>query len=173
MMKIFIFTVISVFLTIFVESLSLILQLKGKKVSKLFGKNAFGLHAAVTLCLWVVTFFLFFFLQFENHPQFFNNEIIKYTGLIFLAAGLVLATWGFLILGLRRSLCVNFFEDNVPFEQKSIYKFIKNPQDYGLWTALIGFTLFTQSTYNLIIAVEFIIIMIPHSKIENLPLKNS
>jgi hypothetical protein len=36
--------------------------------------------------------------------------------------------------------------------------------------ALVGFAIFTRSIYNLVIAVEFIIIMIPHIILENKPL---
>ena len=37
--------------------------------------------------------------------------------------------------------------------------------------SLIGFALFTRSIYNLIIGIEFIVIMIPHIMLENVPLK--
>jgi protein-S-isoprenylcysteine O-methyltransferase Ste14 len=73
-------------------------------------------------------------------------------------------------LGLRRALCLNFFEENVPVIKESLYKYIKNPADYGLWMVLVGFAIFTGSVYNLAIAVEFIIIMIPHIMLENKPL---
>ena len=43
--------------------------------------------------------------------------------------------------------------------------------DFGLWIALIGFAIFTGSIYNFAIAVEFIIIVIPHIMLENKPLK--
>lgn len=46
----------------------------------------------------------------------------------------------------------------------------KNPEDCGLWIALIGFAIFTGSIYILVIAVEFIIVMIPHIMLENKPL---
>ncbi|MFX1534606.1 MAG: methyltransferase, partial [Promethearchaeota archaeon] len=77
----------------------------------------------------------------------------------------------FKLLGLKRSLCLNFFKDDVPIVQSSLYKYIKNPEDVGLWTMLIGFVLLTGSIYNLIIAIEFIVIMIPHERVENMPLK--
>jgi len=43
--------------------------------------------------------------------------------------------------------------------------------DIGLWMALIGFAFFTRSIYNLIIAIEFVVIMIPHIMLENIPLQ--
>jgi len=39
--------------------------------------------------------------------------------------------------------------------------------------AVFGFALFTRSLYNLVIALEFIILMIPHMHVENIPLKRS
>ncbi|MBA7701053.1 hypothetical protein ES703_109784 [subsurface metagenome] len=84
-----------------------------------------------------------------------------------------MATWGFKLLGIKRSFGLNFFEDNVPIVNRSLYKSIKNPEDYGFWMAVFGFALFTRSLYNLVIALEFIILMIPHMHVENIPLKRS
>jgi protein-S-isoprenylcysteine O-methyltransferase Ste14 len=92
-------------------------------------------------------------------------------GLILLLSGIILASWAFKLLGLRRSLCVNFFEENIPVVKTSVYKYIKNPQDNGLWAGLVGLAIFTGSIYNLVIALEFITIMIPHQILENKPLK--
>jgi len=65
----------------------------------------------------------------------------------------------------------NFFERYVLIVKTSLYKYIKNPMDIGLWMALIGFAFFTRSIYNLIIAIEFVVIMIPHIMLENIPLQ--
>ncbi len=82
-----------------------------------------------------------------------------------------MALWAFKLLGLKRSLCINFFEENVPVLRSSLYKYVKNPMDIGFWVALLGFALFTGSVYNLVIAAEFIIVMFPHMMLENIPLK--
>ena len=84
--------------------------------------------------------------------------------------GSILSIWGFIILGIKRSLCLNFFKEGVPIVKSSIYKYIKNPEDYGLWLALLGLAFFTGSLYNLVIALEFVVLMIPHMIIENIPL---
>jgi protein-S-isoprenylcysteine O-methyltransferase Ste14 len=86
-------------------------------------------------------------------------------------SGLAFAIRGFMILGIKRSFGLNFFKDNVPIVKDSIYKFVNNPEDYGLWASLAGFALFSRSFFNLAIAIEFIILMIPHLMIENIPLK--
>ena len=169
--KILIYTLIFVFLTIFVESVSLILQLKGEKLTRWFGKNAFKIHMIITVTLWITTFILVFVLQFDEHPKFHESQILKYIGLFLFCAGFIISIWASALLGLKRLLCMNFFEEDVPVINKSLYKYINNPVDYGLWTALIGFAIFTRSFYNLIIAIEFIIIMIPHVKLENIPIK--
>ena len=171
MSVLFILTVITVFLTIFVETVLLILQLKGRKLTQWFGKYAFLIHSIITLAFWSLSFLFFFLLQFEEHPLFHNELIVKYIGVIVLVCGLVVAIWGFKLLGLKRSLCLNFFKDDVQVVKSSLYKYIKNPEDIGLWTILIGFALLTGSIYNLIIAVEFIVTMIPHERVENMPLK--
>ncbi len=171
MNRIFILTVVFAFLAVFVESVNLILQLNGKKLTKWFGNNAFNIHMVSTGIFWLITFCLIIILQFGDHPLFHNITILKYVGLILLISGLILACWVFNLLGLKRALCLNFFEENVPVVKESLYKYIKNPLDYGLWMALVGFAIFTESIYNLVIAVEFIIIMIPHIILENKPLK--
>ena len=171
MSKIFIYTLIFVFITIFVESLSLILQLKGKRLTKWFGKHTFKIHMLITGILWIITFILVFILQFEEHPKFHGSVILKYTGLFLFGSGSIITIWASILLGIKRLLCLNFFEEDVPIINKSLYKYINNPVDYGFWAALIGFAIFTGSFYNLIIAIEFIILMAPHIKLENIPLK--
>lgn len=168
--KIFILTVIAIFLPILIESMSLILQLKNKKLTRWFGKNAFNIHAMGTAIFWIIAFFSIAILQFEKHPLFHNNTFLKYTGLILLILGIVLALWAFSLLGLKRTLCINFFESYVPIVKTSLYGYIKNPMDIGLWVTFIGFAFFTRSIYNLIIAIEFVVIMIPHIMLENIPL---
>jgi len=170
MKKLFFLTVVFAFLAIFVESTNLILQLKGRRLTKWFGKNAFSIHMVTTGIFWAITLCLMVILQFENHPLFHSSIVLKYVGLILLISGLILACWAFRLLGLKRALCLNFFEGNVPVVRESLYKCIKNPLDYGLWMALVGFAIFTGSVYNLVIAFEFIIIMIPHIVLENKPL---
>ncbi len=92
-------------------------------------------------------------------------------GVVLLVSGLIMSVWGFMLLGIKRSFGLNFFEEDVPIVKKSLYKFIKNPEDYGFWMALIGFALFTHSLPNLVVALEFIILQIPHMHIENIPMK--
>jgi len=165
--RMFILIVVFVFLTIFVESINLILQLKGRKLTKFFGKNSFTIHMIITGSFWIITFFLFIIFQFEEHPLFHSNSLLRYIGLILMISGIPMALYAFKLMGLKRSLCLNFFEDNVPIIKNPLYNYIKNPEDYGLWMTLIGFALYTGSVYNLIIAVEFIVVMIPHIILES------
>lgn len=169
----FIFTVVSVFLAVSVESLVFVLQLKGQKFTKWFGKNAFRIHVVITGFLWGLSFGLIVLLQFEKHSLFHHSDVLKYAGLVLLVSGLVTAVWGFMLLGIKRSFGLNFFDDDVPVVKRSLYKSIKNPEEYGFWMALVGFALFTRSSFNLVVALEFIILMIPHMHIENIPLKRS
>lgn len=170
---VFIFTVVSVFLAVSVESMAFILQLKEQKLTKWFGKYAFRIHMFITGFFWASSFVLIILLQFEKHAFFHESLILKYVGLVLLLSGLVVAVWGFKLLGIKRSFGLNFFDEDVPVVKRSLYKFIKNPEDYGFWAALIGFALFTRSSSNLVIALEFIALMIPHMCIENIPLKKS
>lgn len=167
----FAFTVVSVFLAVSVESLVFILQLRGQKFTKWFGKNAFRIHMVITGFLWGLSSGLIVLLQFEKHTLFHESLILKYTGLVLLVSGLVISVWGFMLLGVKRSFGLNFFEEDVPIVKRSLYKFIKNPESYGFWMALVGFALFTRSSSNLVIALEFILLQIPHMHIENIPIK--
>jgi len=168
---VFICTVVSVFLAVSGESLIFILQLKGQKFTKWFGKNAFEIHMFITGIFWMLSFIFIVLLQFEKHPSFHQSAVLKYAGFVLLVSGLVMAVWGFMLLGIKRSFGLNFFSEGVPIVKRSLYKFIKNPEDYGFWMALIGFALITRSSSNLVVALEFIILQIPHMNIENIPLK--
>jgi len=171
MNRVFLLTLIFAFLAIFVESVNLILQLKNRRLSRWFGKNAFRVHMLTTSALWIITVCLFAYLQLARQPLFHSSTILRFAGFSMVIAGLILGLWAFSLLGLKRALCLNFFEDGVPEVTDSLYKYIKNPLDYGMWMTLVGFAFFTRSTYNLIIAAEFIIIMIPHIILENKVLK--
>ncbi|MBU7013006.1 MAG: hypothetical protein HXS46_20170 [Theionarchaea archaeon] len=167
MSRLFILTLILVFLTIFGESVNLILQLKGRKLTKWFGSRAFIIHMAITGGLWVITFIAILLLQMEDQPVFHERIVLQYTGFVLFIGGGAVALWAFSVLGLKRALCLNFFEEGVPVATEGPYSYFSNPLDYGLWTALIGFALLTGSLYNLVIAVEFILVMIPHVMLEN------
>ncbi|MBL7118202.1 MAG: hypothetical protein ISS94_05410 [Candidatus Syntrophoarchaeum sp.] len=81
MNRIFILTIIFVFLTIFVESTNLILQLKGRRLTKWFGKNAFNFHMLSTGIFWVITFCLGVILQFEEQAkEFCSTRRIERSG---------------------------------------------------------------------------------------------
>ena len=110
---IFILTLIAVFLTFLVESVSLYLQLSAKKLTRWFGKYDFSAHALITIMFWTVMCGLIAVLQSEKHPLLHYCNILKYAGFIIFLLGLVLATWGFLLLGPRRSLGLNFFKSIV------------------------------------------------------------
>ncbi|MFW6134643.1 MAG: methyltransferase [Elusimicrobiota bacterium] len=171
--KLFILTAVLVFLSIAVESLSLLFQLSNKRLTKWFKDNDFNVHAGITVLFWTGMTVSFVFLQFKQHPDFYSQIIfLRIIGLWLLTAGLVISVWGFLMLGLKRSLGINFFRADVPIVNKSIYKYMNNPETIGLCTALFGFALFTGSVYNLIIAIEFTVLMIPHTKLENIPVKH-
>jgi protein-S-isoprenylcysteine O-methyltransferase Ste14 len=167
MNRLFIFTLVFVFLTISGESVNLILQLRGRKITKWFSPYAFTIHMVITGGLWIITFIVILLLQMEDHPTFHEHIVLQYIGLILLIGGGAVALWAFNVLGLKRALCLNFFEEGVPAATEGPYMYLSNPMDYGLWTALIGFALLTGSLYNLVIAVEFILVMIPHVMLEN------
>lgn len=103
----------------------------------------------------------------EDHPAFHAHIVLHYTGFILLIGGGAVALWALGVLGLKRALCLNFFEEGVPVATEGPYMYLSNPLDYGFWTALLGFALLTGSLYNLVIAVEFILVMIPHVVLEN------
>ncbi|MGM0568143.1 MAG: methyltransferase [Elusimicrobiota bacterium] len=172
-MKLFIYTCIAVFAAIFIETFMLCIQYKKNKMTEYFGDKDFKVHSLITSFLWFFMFLLFFLLQLEKHPSFHNIEIFRLAGAILLVLGLIVCLWAFLLMGIKRSLAVNFYRSNIPLQKSGIYKYLKNPETAGLCWALIGFAFFTSSLYNIIIAFEFTILMIPHTIIENKPLRNT
>ena len=109
---IFSLTIFFVFLPIFVESINLILQLKGKILTSWFGNYAFLLHSIIVITLWIIASIFFILLQFQEYSRFHEDEILVFLGIFLLVFGGSLAILGFSQLGITRSLCLNFFEDN-------------------------------------------------------------
>ncbi|OGW75018.1 MAG: hypothetical protein A2Z72_04470 [Omnitrophica bacterium RBG_13_46_9] len=166
-MGIFLLTLIFIFLTIFIESMGLILQLKGTKLTKWFGRYAVNALMMLTVLFWMITSCLIVILQCEEHPRFHNSAILKYIGFILLVSGIILSLWSIKVLGLKRSLGIDLLEENVPLDKKSLYKYIRNPENNGFLITLVGLAVSTGSFYNLIVAAEFVIVMIPHMMLEN------
>ena len=172
MSLIFILTIVFIFLTILVESIFLLIQLKNRGLTKWFGNKAFTIHAITTGTFWSFTFLLIIIFQFQEHLIFYNNLFFKITGIFLFIIGVILALWSLKLISLKGALCINFFENNVTIKKNSLYKYLKNPMDIGFFLSLTGFVLFTGSVHNLIITTEFILLMIPHIFLENRPLKN-
>lgn len=167
----FLSTLIAVFFMVLAESVNLILQLRGKFLTKWFGKRAFDFNKYITVSLWSLTFLLYIVLQFKEHPLFHSTPLLKYVGLAVGLPGLGVSVWGYKILGSRPSLCLNFFEEDTAVVHHFLYRYVKHPEDFGLWTALFGYAFFTASLWNLIIAAEFVLVMTPHIYLESIPLK--
>ena len=166
-------TAILIALTIGVEAVFLRIQWKHQQLTKWFGENAFKVHSIVTQGLWILASAGILWLTFQPYPRFHEVRWLSILGWILTAAGMIVATAGYIKLGLDRSLGINFFKDDVPIETGGIYKYLSHPEEHGFWVMMIGFALGTASWYNLIFALEFILLMIPHQKIENLPLQES
>ncbi len=167
----FVLTIVFVFLTISVESLMLVLQVRGRRLTRWFGRKAFTIHASVTVCFWVVTSCLLAALQFHDHPSLHGIRALRYVGIGLLLVGAAVGLWAFALLGPRRSLCLNFFEKDVPTVRRSLYRYLRNPMDLGLCVGLAGLAVATDSIYNLIVGLEFTALMIPHARLENRPFR--
>jgi protein-S-isoprenylcysteine O-methyltransferase Ste14 len=167
---VFTLTIICIFLSIAVESAGLALQLKGRVLTRMFGVRAFYICAVPTLFFWTLSFICIAALQFFPSPCFHHSNLLAWAGAVLIFAGLALSIRAYALLGLRRSLCINFFDNNVARVRHSIYRHMRNPMDTGFWIALIGFALATRSWHNAVIAAEYILLMIPHSYLENIPL---
>ena len=175
MFFIFVITAVLIFLTIAIDSVLLNLQYETDWFTDRFGeKYDFYVHSIITLFSWILTagFLLLLQTNLDSHPNFHDIEVLFYLGWGFLIIGLVISVWGFAVLGLKRSLHLNFFRDDVPRVESSIYGWMKNPEYNGFWFFLIGLALLTASHYNLFIAVEFIVLMIPLERIERQPLQD-
>jgi protein-S-isoprenylcysteine O-methyltransferase Ste14 len=175
MKSIFFLSLISIFVAINGETLLLVLQYKRKLLSKLFSDKAFLIHAILALFFWTIMCGLFIFLQLflVDHPKFHNNPLLAGFGFILILIGLIISVLGFYQLGLKKSLCINFYEEKYSDSviNSSIYRYFSNPEDLGLWFMLIGLTFITGSILNAILSLEFILLMISHINIENIPLK--
>ena len=173
MSPIFILTAICIALIILVETILLSLQWNDRRLTRWLGTHAFTFFAFVVLTLWFLLLYLLIRLQYEEHPLYHTSAFVRYVGLVLFFAGIILAAWSFSLLGVKRALCINFFVDNVPLVTGSVYRYLKNPAHYGFWLALIGFAVYSGSWYNLAIAVEFVVLMIPIIWLENKPVQDA
>lgn len=173
MSTIFILTTILIALTTVVEAILLGLQLQGQRLTHWLGTHAFTFFAFVILTLWFLLLYLLILLQCEEHPLFHTSAPVRYIGLALFFVGVILAARAFLLLGVKRALCINFFVDNVPLVTGSVYRYLKNPAHCGFLLALFSFAVYTGSWYNLAIALEFVAVMIPIIWLENKPLEDA
>lgn len=167
----FISTLILIFLAVSIEALLLYLQWKKRWLSERFGDNAFKVHSVITLSFWAAASIGIIVTLFEPNPVFHEIQCLGIAGWILFGVGMNVATLGFKELGLERSLGINFFNEDVNVVSSGIYEYTSNPEEYGFWIMMLGFALGTGSCYILAYAIEFIVLMIPNHKIENLPLE--
>ena len=164
---------VSAYAAISAETAMLHIEYAGRSLSRMFGEKAFGVHSVITVLLWGIAAFALAALQFYEHPSFHDVFILKAAGGVVFAGGIVIGLWGFALLGPKRSLGLNFFKSGVPVEGRGIYRHINNPETAGICWALFGLAFLTGSSYNLMIAAIFTALMIPHTVLENLPLKDA
>jgi len=172
MEQLFYAIVLLIILMVVMHCVDLYSEIKFKKMTQLFKQKAFFIHSFMSLTTWSLSFFLIFVLQFTDQPRFEFPEILILSGLPIMILGIILSMIGYLTLGLKRSLHSNVFYPNTSKRiKKGIYKYISDPEYIGFYMILIGLTLITTSFYNLIITIEFILVMIPLRIIENMPIK--
>lgn len=170
MEALFLSTIFFIFLMIVLHCVSLYSEIKWKKMTSLFKNNAFFVHSFMSLTTWTVTFVLIVILQLNDYPRFLLPDIVIFLGYPIIVLGIIIAMSGFVTLGLRRSLHINIFDPStIKKIGTGIYKFINDPEYLGFYIILIGFICVTDSIYNLVITLEFLILMIPLRTIENIP----
>lgn len=170
--SLFIFTFLMIYLTIAVEDFLLLSEHHNKKITQIFGKNAFLVHKIITEIFWIGATIGILSTTLQDYPTFHSLELLSILGWICMIIGLTLATLGYKELGMDRSAGVNFYNDDPKYHQvitSGIYRYMKHPEEHGFWLIMIGFAIGTYSSYNLVFAFEFILLMINHQKIENLP----
>ena len=144
-----------------------------KVLTNLFHSKAFTVHSLISMALWSLNGLMVIALQFSDHPKFHNFPPMSIIGSIFFIVGVILGLLGYLTLGLVRSLHYNFFfKIEYKIIKKGIYKYLNNPQYVGLFLILLGYALYTDSLYNLIIFLEFFILVSILKYIEDKPLKD-
>ncbi|MHA1226325.1 MAG: methyltransferase [Candidatus Hodarchaeales archaeon] len=143
-------------------------------MTNIFHEKAFLIHSLISMTLWSVNGLMVIALQLTEHPTLLNNQSLSILGNLLLVIGVIIGLWGYLTLGMTRSLHYNFFAQ-MKSENKvvttGIYSYIKDPEYLGLFLILLGLTLASDSFYNFLIFVEFSILLIPLKIVEDKPLK--
>lgn len=82
-----------------------------------------------------------------------------------------MATWGFVLIGLRQSLCLNFFE-RVPVCRHWLFATVGHPQEFGFIAMIVAFSFVTDRVDVLAVSVETSIGMLCFQRVEDLPLSD-
>lgn len=156
--------------TIFLYYLSLKIQAKYKFYTYRFGKNGFVIHCILTGLMFIFLFFSFLVrnTKYIKLPIFYPVFII--IGNIFELIGAIIIVWSFLILGIKRTWGIRYFEKTYKekIEKRGPYRFLINPIYDGFFILLTGKALSFNSLFHLIIAVEsFILLNVFLARFEN------
>ncbi len=162
-----------IFINLSYHIIVLYFEYEKKVLTKILKTKAFTFHSFISMTLWSINGLMIVAFQLSDHPVLHNFQPISLLGGIFLVIGIIIGTLGYLTLGLVRSLHYNFFYDiENKIILKGIYSYLSNPEYVGFLFILLGLAFLTDSLYNLIIFLEFLILIIPLKYIEDKPIKD-
>jgi protein-S-isoprenylcysteine O-methyltransferase Ste14 len=164
----FVYALIVLFVFFVVKYLFVSLQVKDKRVSRWFGKNAFVVQTGIHLVLMFFASYLFILAVLGSEGHFSSRyRWLEIAGFVYMMAGIIVFFWASSLLGFRQSFGSRFFGDKATIVKTSLYKYVKNPMYSGIASIYLGFALWQNSWYGIIFAVEYAILAKILANLEN------
>ena len=149
-------------------------QQRSGTLSRWWGGRAFAIYNLITLIPWVAFLLTYVTLQFRQHPLLpWSSLWLQVIGGILAVLGAFLALWVATLFGPARLNGSRHFTGATEEERikSGPFRWIDNPMYTGYFLVLLGIALWQNSLYDLIIALEALLLLNGvQARIENLGL---
>ena len=137
-------------------------QQRSATLSRWWGGRAFAIYNLITLIPWVAFLLTYVTLQFEQHPTLpWSSLWLQVIGGFLALSGAVLALWVARLFGPARLNGLRHFIGATDEERIGYgpFRWIDNPMYTGYFLILMGIALWQNSLYDLIIALESLLLL--------------
>ncbi len=150
------------------------LQHTSGRLSSWWGSLAFPIYNVITLIPWAAFALAYVTLQFRQHPPLpWSNLWLQVIGGILVVSGTCLSVWVATLFGPARLNGLRHFAGATKEERiaSGPFRWIDNPMYTGYFLILLGIALWQNSLYDLVIALESLLLLNGvQARIENLGL---
>jgi protein-S-isoprenylcysteine O-methyltransferase Ste14 len=138
------------------------LQQSGGQLTRWWGSRAFAIYNVITLIPWTAFVLVYVMFQFTPHPALpWEGLWLQVLGGILIFAGVYVALWVGILLGPARLNGVRFFDPALQ-EERAVsgpFRWLENPMYTGYFLVLLGVALLRNSLYDVVIALESLLLL--------------